>query len=369
MTGNDYEKAFLEVFPDAPPGLVGENFPASVGLAAPLWQRLNDAVPGARWDILPRCVFVMLKPDCLARDCCTLAWKGLVATGAVPLHVVSAMPDPGRWERLYQYNLSTLNPQNMVGSWWLTAQVLMAGPSIAALLYVPDTDGRSPAEVITTLKGPSDPYRTCPGQLRHDLLATNVGMNMIHSADDSLLSAHEFLLFAGEEDLRRALELAADLHAGHDADGLHAAALQTIEATAKPVTGHDLDPVSVLIRLKNRVRRLAPVAVRERTEEVYRRLETLAGERNGPTARWRAFESIVRDELPSLPAGTDPVSSLMILLATPRSWGPDTTTTITAAMTAAGLEHSGWPRLVIDTTLHYTDRLPLSTPMEQSCAG
>jgi nucleoside diphosphate kinase len=349
-----------EPLEDPPPGLTGKSFAANIGLAPALWRDLRDRAGDGRLDVLRHCVFIIIKPDCMARKLQLAAWERLSACGAVPLHLDIVLPDPGRWERLYQYNLSTLNPQNMVGAWWLTSRVLAMGPSIAALLVMPPSAGADAHAAISRIKGPSDPYRTKPGELRHDFRATNVAMNLIHSSDDPLLSAHEFLLFAPPTVLHHALDTAyAVLNGSADVERLRADAESWVGETMRlGYTQCDLDPVSTFVALKRRVRLLAPESVRTETAACYAAYDELIAGEDGPAPRWRAFRAILRREENLLPQDGNLVMRVLGLLAAARTWRASTAADMTAALTALTVQYSEWERLVLETTLYYTDLLP-----------
>lgn len=347
-----------------PFGVVGDSFVARAGLADELWRALVARVPDGNWEALPRCGFVMLKPDCFVRRVHLAVWERLLTAGATPLHVGMVTPDPGRWERLYQYNLSTLNTQNMVGSWWLTARVLEAGPSVVALLMLPD-DSVGSAEQLRTIKGPSDPYLTSPGQIRHDLRASNVAMNLMHSSDDPLLAAHEFLLFAGSAQLQNALDVAAGIA---PPEWPPARATELLETVAALYPSYDADPVSALVGLKRRVRNLAPLSVRQATEPFYSSYTDVVGAEGGPTARWLAFREASDGELGALLECDDQVTALLALLAKPDSWSGSALVEISDRLRLLGLRYDGWERLVVDTTVHFANCLPQPRAVP-TCAG
>jgi len=351
-----------------PDGVVGDCFPVRIGLADRLWNDLLAYVPGADWTSLRHCVFVMLKPDCFVRRAHRATWERLSRLGATPLHVVRVEPDPGRWERLYQWNLSTLNPQNMVGSWWLTASVLNAGPSVAALLALPEA-AMSPAARIAAVKGPSDPYKASKGQLRHDLRATNVAMNLVHSSDDPLSAAHEFLLFAEPADLRSALD-AVERLAADDRTRRHHRALALLDDVANEYPTCDVDPVATLVALKEQVRATADNAVCVATERCYEAYAGIAAGHQSPTGRWLAFCAVAQHERAALHALScaDEATSLMTLLATPAGWGPKTVDEVLSVTHRLGFSVATWPRLVLETTWHYAERLPSLTEGAVACA-
>lgn len=157
---------------------------------------LKKSLPQQAFDTCEHIALVLLKPDAVCADKHFPILERLMENGYNILYG-DFIQDPKErmFEELYQYNLTLRNEQNQIASWWINRRLYTTGPSILLLVShnrMRDVDLY--ADLIR-MKGPSDPFKTIPGQIRCDFGGCNMAMNLIHCSDDPVSSLREFLIF------------------------------------------------------------------------------------------------------------------------------------------------------------------------------
>jgi nucleoside diphosphate kinase len=87
--------------------------------------------------------------------------------------------------------------------WDVAARMFCAGPAVVAVV-TPLDEGRSAAERLKTLQGPSDPERLAARHLRWSLGAVNKINNLVHVPDDAAATVRELPILLGETGARAA---------------------------------------------------------------------------------------------------------------------------------------------------------------------
>lgn len=309
--------------------------------------------------VLRDTVFVVIKPDALAAGKAPQIFQVLQTNGGQLLHVGSTDgARDGAFEDLYKFNLTIRNDANMLGAWWLNQRIYSMAPSIVALVYFPPSvlSDFSAHELVSRLKGPANSVDARPGQLRRDLAHFAPGLNLMHSSDDALSTAREFLIFAGVGSLVLALD-----RADPDEQPRYLPPLTAIDVIESlRAGGVDLDFVRTLIRLKLRVLRHelpAHSTVWHTFDAEYTALL-----RSGETFvhRWLRFTRLCRRELDVL-AGDDPFfshSSLTRLLASSDDFSYQTSKILLAQLECLCVRVTEWERLVVGVSMYYADQLP-----------
>lgn len=151
---------------------------------------------------------LLLKPDAIVARAVepTLKWLShndfrVVDAAIVPVnrHLVRAL-----W--YYAWNIASPERRRLAD--------LLAGISDALLLVVTGPDGELPTPVrLTAAKGPTDPRKRRPGELRHLLGQRNFLLNLVHTPDDPADVLRELAIYFDEH--RRA-EVLSRAYAGVD---------------------------------------------------------------------------------------------------------------------------------------------------------
>ncbi|MGW1067469.1 nucleoside-diphosphate kinase [Streptomyces aureus] len=344
-----------------PASLHGSSYLSGSPWAAGTWSEVRRHIPTALLPELADCVYVMLKPDALAAHVQDAFFGALSSAG---LQVVQSWPclrsGPREYEELYKFNLTLQNEQNMLSHWWLTSRQFTIGHSIALLVRVPEKvrGERTAYEYFGELKGPSNPYLARPGQLRYDLRATNLALNMVHCADDPLCTAREALIFGNTAQVIAGLRCSADLRAGTtDRDWAERAAEQFAQAVrAVRAPRVDVRLVPVLTTVKLRVRGLASEEVQQATASTYRSfLEHADREDLSVGEAWKGFEYLSEQEcrlLDSL-SPTDRAGALLRELADISRHDLDFARRVATEAAGLGIPLTAWDELVLDTALYY----------------
>lgn len=213
-------------------------------------------------------IFALLKPDCLASGKAKATIEWLEKAGYTILHIEPIWrPSEREFEEIYKYNLTIKNEQNQIGSWWINRKTYTVGPSL--MLILGRSDGRNVYKTLSDHKGDSDPNQTQKGELRHDLDAYNITLNLFHCSDDPLSSLREFLIFRTTSDF-------LSLTKAFDMQGIQTVSIWRNEwpvielALNEPI---DFDPARTLRRLVaclcsqlGIVRPIRPLLEQERTE-------------------------------------------------------------------------------------------------------
>ncbi|QIS10227.1 nucleoside-diphosphate kinase [Nocardia arthritidis] len=171
---------------------------------------------------------LLLKPDAIVARAVepTLEWladNGFQVVGAervaVNRHVARAL-----W--YFAWNIASPERRRLAD--------LLVGISDVLVLVVRAADAALPVSVrLTEAKGPTDPRKRKPGELRHLLGRHSYLLNLVHSPDDPADTLREFAIYwdesrrgeviaraeAGADGTARAREIAAELYAGTPARG------------------------------------------------------------------------------------------------------------------------------------------------------
>jgi nucleoside diphosphate kinase len=194
------------------------------------WAAPRDLVKryGAACD---RLAFLLVRPDAVRQG---LTSTVLNHTSAAGLRVADAevvRPHPRLLEEIYRYTQVSLMGAGSRPMWWYLPRYYELGPAIVVLL-MSDPGPQTASEILTEIKGPSNPADTKPGQIRYDCGSQNMVMCVVHSSEDTNSALREASLFLGERRVARAIE-----GAGHGPDVEMAALL----------TEHRLPPVPRLL--------------------------------------------------------------------------------------------------------------------------
>lgn len=351
-----------------PGELVEDSYLAQLGQADEIWSRLCRRMPAAALERLSECVFLMLKPDALISGRYESLLSGMADAGWQFIHAQATLSAGERhFEELYQYNLTIRNEQNMMCAWWINARLYAMGTSVALMVRVPRGRDRLTAhQQVKRLKGPSNPFKGAAGELRWEAGGTNLALNLLHSADDPISTAREFLIFGTEEQLlhalRRAAVLAGELP-GEAADAALPDAVLREQLFLAGTGTHRLDLPSVLTLVKSRLRAREPEGeYRSATESLYTRYRELVASSMDIRARWTRFhelcaeERAVLDRLESGGAGGD--RDLLRRLATPSSFDFATADDIRVELLKKKIACDPWDELALDTSLYYSQLLP-----------
>lgn len=354
-----------------PVDLIEESYLAQLGQADGIWADLSRRIPVNLLGRLRECVFMMLKPDALISGRHKILLKGMAAAGWQLIHAQATLTAGERhFEELYQYNLTIRNEQNMMCAWWINARLYTMAPSVVLVYRVPDTaSGLSAHQQVKQLKGPSNPFTGAPGQLRWEAGASNIALNLLHSADDPISTAREFLIFGTAAQLTRALQR-ADVLAETGPDGVEKAVLpETALREQLFLAGSGnrrLDLPSVLAVIKSRLRATEQDdEFQSATWSLYTRYRQLAQSSLDldVRARWARFcelsaeERMILDRLDGTgdPAGT---RGLLRRLATPKGYGFETAEEIRVELQRRKIGLDPWDGLALDTHLYYSQLLP-----------
>jgi hypothetical protein len=205
------------------------------------WEDLT-ALGGAARELAHRHALVLLKPDAVAArklepTLCWLAEQQAVVVaaerGRLCRHQTRAM-----WR--YQWNVATRDRRD------LADLLVAAGESLLLVVRLPD--GPVPAAVrLSNRKGPADPGRRRPWQLRHRLGGGNYLINFVHVADEPADLVRELGVLCGHMDRRRVYRAMLD---GADRS---AQAREQVARLYRNTPERDLGLDGVIHRLKRRL--------------------------------------------------------------------------------------------------------------------
>ena len=269
------------------------------------------------------------------------------------------------FEELYKYNLADATEAGRPASWWLDSLSFLQGPIVTALL---DDKSRNDPVIdshlrLKELKGPADPDRTVPGQLRHEFQVDNYSLALVHSADDSLSTAREFLIFHPIERLRARLRTSIRNLESATARDRHAEAMRQrrlVELAAysySPQFATDL--VSAFIRVKIRLLKMLPRPSSEPSidmPEIYLQFARLASAPGPSSDRMQQYVTLCRRELQMLEGQWSSGSvgqELLVSLARPEAYDLSLAETIVAHLRGHAVYLSDWERTVLLTGMTY----------------
>lgn len=351
-----------------PAELIEDSYLAQLGQADAMWETVRRRVPNEPLDRLRECVFMLVKPDALVSGRSEALLAGMARAGWQVIHAEATLTAGQRhFEEVYQYNLTIRNEQNMMCAWWINSRLYAMGPSVALLVRVPSApSGLTAHQQVKLLKGSSNPYKCSPGELRWEGGGTNLALNLLHSADDPISTAREFLIFGTPDQLTRALR-----HADRLAEAGPAAAAAVLpEATLREQlflagTGNRrLDLPSVLTLVKGRLRATQwDERFRSATESLYARYLQLAEASLDIRTRWARFCALSAEErsvLDDLNQTEENGSTRELLrrLAIPASYGYETAEDIRVEFLRHKISLDPWDELALDTSLYYSELLP-----------
>ncbi|MEV6275011.1 nucleoside-diphosphate kinase [Nocardia sp. NPDC051832] len=148
---------------------------------------------------------LLLKPDAIVARAVrpTLEWLGENGFQVVGAHRLAVNRHLVRAIWYYAWNIASAERRRVAD--------LLVGISDALVLVVRGSDGELPVPVrLTEAKGPTDPRRRQPGQLRYVLGRHNFLLNLVHSPDDPADVLREFSIFFDEATRARMLTPVAD---------------------------------------------------------------------------------------------------------------------------------------------------------------
>ncbi|MFO0157595.1 MAG: nucleoside-diphosphate kinase, partial [bacterium] len=243
-----------------PKEFLGNGYIKHTPALASTWRQIVEELPLPLHKHLIDICFVVLKPDALASNKGLAMWQKLIDHGLQPLLAWPCLDSGLRhFEELYKFNLTLNNNQCMLSSWWLHNQPYEMGPVIALLVRIPpEVRGDAAAcDYFAHIKGPSNPFQAKPGQLRFDLVPTNMALNLLHSSDDPISCFREVRIFAPKSVVREGLLRAEQIEStAKDMVQVIGKAFEEFNIALRTVgyAEHDLDLVSTLVRLKLRLR-------------------------------------------------------------------------------------------------------------------
>lgn len=234
-----------------------------------------------------RHAILMIKPDAIAARAVTDVLASARESGFVPAavrpirlsrHVLRAL-----W--LFKFNIATV--ERML----ITDLIHDQCANLVVLVRDERPEAGLPASLrLTSWKGPSNPERRRPGQLRSRIPIQNRLLSRVHTSDEPADVVRELGIFLARDELRR---LAAEARGGGDAEAeTHALTERLYDA----VPAHDLRLETAVPRVGETAERLGaerPVEERPRWMAVARACESVATAR---AAGWDALAPIAHDD-------------------------------------------------------------------------
>lgn len=347
---------------DVPEEFLGPGYMCRTPALQATWSRLCAEAPGGLHTQLSDCCFILLKPDILASGKEEMLWEKLLAAGVQPLVAWACLHSGVReFEELYKFNLTVNNDQCMLSAWWLHNRPYQMGPVICFLVRVaPEVrGGQSACDFVAWHKGPSNPFLATSGQWRHDIVSTNMALNLVHTADDPMSSARELRIFGSAEILRIALSRSQALgrneaEAKEIADMVHGEFRMAANVVGYP--RHDLDLVANLVRLKLRLAQ-AIGSGHWMGPDLTERFAGLL--RAGGTAveRWHAYRALCDVEEERY--RDQPRPEILRQLSRTSEYRFELADLLEAEVHRHRVPYSEWERVVIETTMWFSDHLPV----------
>ncbi|MEO3784953.1 AfsA-related hotdog domain-containing protein [Actinocorallia sp. B10E7] len=192
------------------------------------WDDLLEVVPDP-WALLERHASLLLKPDAVAGRRLEAALEWLLEQDAVIVAAEAVTLDRHSTRAMwwYQWNVATKERRDLADA--------LVGAGAGLLLVARLPEAPIPATLrLSNLKGPADPARREPWQLRHRLANDDFLVNFVHTADEPADLVREFGILLDGPDRRRVY---ADLVAGADKE---AEARALVEELYRRSPGHDL---------------------------------------------------------------------------------------------------------------------------------
>jgi nucleoside diphosphate kinase len=144
------------------------------------WEDLNHLTQNDPSEVLHGLAMMVLKPDAVVTRAIgpTFDWLyeqgfSIVAarTFAFSRHITRSI-----W--CYSWNVATRERKDVVD------MMLAPGDSLLVLLRGPDGETDPATRLLSETKGPANPARRTPGQLRYELGTLNTLLNYLHTADE-----------------------------------------------------------------------------------------------------------------------------------------------------------------------------------------
>jgi nucleoside diphosphate kinase len=313
-------------------------------------------------------VFVLLKPEVLAAHKLPTLVRSLAENGLrLAFLELIQRTEPAQFEDLYRYSVTPENlpERRQLCHWWRNHPVWGCGPVVALFVSAarPSAEGASLHERMSQIKGPACPSKTRPGQLRFELRSCNIALSLIHSADDPLSGAREFLIFQPKSKLKDLLR--RDRALSLDERRLRHESLVARVADDRRILDAprvDIDFLSVLTHLKRLIltrllegRHLAPL------ERVYHRYDAIL--RADPPYReaMPAYRASSAEERRLLAAfrrpSTDPLFECLYELTDFAEFRLELAARCAELFRANGLALTDWERLILATSMYYVDKL------------
>ncbi len=199
---------------------------------------LGDRAP----EVLSRHGLVLLKPDAVARRVLDPAidWFETREAAIVVAEQVSVSTHAMR--AMWQYQMNAASPDRLE----LADRALVTDAALVIVARLPESP--VPASVrFSSWKGPADPRRRQPGELRHALAGGNFLLNYVHAADEPADVLRELtILFPGRaerEAVLRALAAAPE-------PGQAGRARRHARALEERIEPHDLELSTALAYLR-----------------------------------------------------------------------------------------------------------------------
>jgi hypothetical protein len=197
---------------------------------------------------------------------------------------------------------------------------------------------------VAALKGPSNPYRGEPGQLRFELGACNRAINLIHAADDPLSTARELLIFHPLDHLAHHLAQPPSLTPWRDRFAL------AVAAVSQPT--RSIDVIATLVALKLKLRVLAGTTA---ADDVTHALLALAADPAPPRRRMQRYRALCQREHAALGRPATAWHHALAQLADFDAYRIDVARRLFALLAAEGVAFTAWDQLIVETTMCYLD--------------
>ncbi|WP_422774255.1 nucleoside-diphosphate kinase [Plantactinospora sp. WMMC1484] len=236
---------------------------------------------------------LLLKPDAVVSRRLGPVLRWVLAYGFSIVWAATVTIDRHGVRALWQYGLNAASRDRRDAA----DLYVTACECLLLLLALP---GRpQPASlVLSAVKGPADPIRCRPGQLRHDVGSFNYQLNLVHAADEPADLLRELAVLCNHETRATLYRRGLDASAGVDRRSEAFALVDRLEA-ATPAVDLELDRTledladAARTRLEGRpdarARELlsAIVRIRDRCSRDWRSVVRLADSSGIPVSRWQ----------------------------------------------------------------------------------
>ncbi|MFC6021047.1 nucleoside-diphosphate kinase [Plantactinospora solaniradicis] len=255
---------------------------------------------------------LLLKPDAVVTRRLGAVLHWVLAYGFTIVWAATVAIDRHGIRALWQYGLNAASRDRRDAA----DLYVTACECLLLLLALP---GRpEPASlVLSTAKGPADPVRCRPGQLRHDVGSFNYQLNLVHAADEPADLLRELAVLCNHETRAAIYRRSLDCGAGPSSDGRSEAfaLVDRLEAVT-PEVDLELDQTLRELAAAADARRYGKSAtaarelssligrVRSRTSRDWRAVVRLAESTDVPVSRWQRIVLATHLLDPYLPGTT-----------------------------------------------------------------